>query len=98
MDHKHSGPNVKGEGRHNEVHLLQSSSASSAWIKNGGKDAKKHHRIVTDNEMQFGFISDKGRMLILRRLKKEHNAKKISCICVLKTWRVFHKVPKKVLE
>ena len=44
------------------------------------------HRIVTVDEMQFGFIPEKATIdavLILRKLQEEYHAKVKSCIGVL---------------
>ena len=42
------------------------------------------HRIVTINEMQFGFMPKRGAIdavFILRRQQEEYHAKEIFCMC-----------------
>ena len=41
------------------------------------------HRIATVDEMQFGFMPERVKKIISRRLQEEYHAKGKSCICVL---------------
>ena len=57
---------------------------------------RRLHRIVTVNEMQFGFMPERGTMdavFILRRQKEEQ-----SCICFVDLDKAFDTVPRKVLD
>ena len=47
---------------------------------------KRLRRIVSVDKMQFGFISERGKIdavLILRRMQGEYHPKRKSCICRL---------------
>ena len=58
-------------------------------------------RIVTANEMQFGFMPERGTIdavYILRRLQEEYYAKGKSCICLEVLEKVSDRVPRTALE
>ena len=54
---------------------------------------KRLHRILTDNEMQFGFMPESkviGTVFILRRLQDEyHDKRKKLCMCFVDLENVF---------
>ena len=59
-------------------------------------------RIVTVNEMQFGFTPERATtdsVFILRRMQEEHHAKgKKMCMCIVNLEKAFDRVPRKVME
>ena len=62
---------------------------------------KRLHRILSVDEMQFGFMSDRGTtnaMFILRWLREEYYAKEERYMCFVGLKKVFDKVPRKLLE
>ena len=63
---------------------------------------KRLHRIVTVDEMQFGFMPEKGTIdivFILRRLQEEYHANgKTLYACAVDLEKAFDRVPRKVME
>ena len=63
---------------------------------------KRPHRIVFVDEMQFGFMPERGTIdavLILRRMQEEHIAKeKRLYMCLMDLEKAFERVLRKVLE
>ena len=63
---------------------------------------KMLHRIVSVDEIQFGFMPERGTIdavFILRRMQEEYHAKgKKLCICFVDLEKAFDRVPRKVLE
>ena len=57
------------------------------FLKHGMKVVERRlRRIVSVDEMKFGFIPERGTtdaVFILRRMQEEYHAKGKSCICVL---------------
>ena len=61
---------------------------------------KMLHGIVSVDEMQFGFMPDRGTInavFILRRMQEEHHAKGKK-LCFVDQEKAFDRVPTKVLE
>ena len=60
---------------------------------------KKFCRTVTDSEMQFSFMPERGTIdavLILRRLEEEYHAKgKKLYMCFIDLEKAFYRVPRK---
>ena len=60
------------------------------------------HGIVTVDEMQFGFMLERGTIdavFILRRMQEEYHAKgKKFCMFFVDLEKAFDRVPRKVLE
>ena len=58
--------------------------------------------IVSVDEMQFGFMPERGTIdavFILRRMQEEYHAKrKKLCMCFVDLEKAFDRVPRKVLE
>ena len=63
---------------------------------------KMLHRIVSVDEMQFGFMPERGTIdavFILRRMQEEYHAKgKKMCIRFVDLEKAFDRVPRKDLE
>ena len=63
---------------------------------------KRLYRIVTVNEMQFGFMPERGTtdtVFVLRRLQEEYHAKgRMLYICFVQLVKAFDRVPGKVLK
>ena len=62
---------------------------------------KRHSRIVSADEIQFGFMSDRGidAVFILRRMQEEYHAtgKKVY-MCFVDLEKALDRVPSKLLE
>ena len=60
------------------------------------------HRIASVDEMQFGFMPERGTIdavFILRRMQEEYHAKgKNLCMRFVDLEKAFDRVPRKVLE
>ena len=63
---------------------------------------QRHRRIVTVDEMQFGYMPERGTIdaaFILKRLQEEYHAKgKKLCMSSMDLEKAFDRVPRKVLE
>ena len=62
---------------------------------------KRLHRIVTDDEMQFGSMPERGTfdaVFITRRLREEYHAKGKSNMCLVDLEKAFDRAPRKVLD
>ena len=82
MASKYSGLNFQGDIRN------CSGNRAVKLLEHGWKVLEKRlHRIVSVDEMQIGFMPDKGAtdaVLVMRKMREEYHAKGKSCICV--TW------------
>ena len=61
---------------------------------------KMLNRIVSDDEMQFGFMRERKTIdvFILRRMQEEHHAKGKKSMCFEDLEKAFYIVPRKVFE
>ena len=94
----YSGSNLQGKGG------IRNCSCYRAvkLLKHDMKMVESFHRIVSVDEMQFGFMPEKGTIdavFILIRMQEEYHAKgKRLYMCFVDLEKAFDRVPRKVLE
>ena len=102
MSSRYSGSNLQGEGD------IRNCSCYGAvkLLEHGMKVVervieKRLYRIVTVDEIQFGFMPERGTIdavFILRRLQEEYHSKgRKLCMCFVDLEKAFDRVPRKVL-
>ena len=89
--------NIMNCGMYRDVKLLEHAMEIVVEVLE-----KRLRKIVTMDDIQFGFMQGKGKIdavFILRRIQKEYLAKqKKLYMCFIDLEKVFNRVPRKVVE